>query len=188
MPEPEFRFRREEVENIYFRSWLCEAFKNSQYPLPENLKLGRNNAIRLGFMEIACCFATVVFYMRRRSGLILLLFVMNFLATIGGFYAKVKLSYVGLVIHGMYTVAVIGGFYIYIFIDNALSPQDTKTLESGDQINSTGVLIITSIPLLGLFCMGIYSIVLAGRVEEELDEREKDQKELQNELDQGVRQ
>ena len=97
---------------------------------------------------------------------------MNLLATIGGFYAKVKLSYIGLVLHAMYNIAVIGGFYIYIFIDNALiGNEDNK---SDTQINSTGVLVITSIPLLGLFCMGIYSIILAGRVEDELDEREKD--------------
>lgn len=32
------RFRREEIQKIYFRNKLCEEFKNSRYPMPENLR------------------------------------------------------------------------------------------------------------------------------------------------------
>jgi hypothetical protein len=138
--------------------------------MPENLRIGRNRAIKLSLMEVICCFLSLAFYMRRRSRIILVLIIGNAIATILGFISKMRLSYCGLLAHAMYTISVIGGLYIYIFIDNAF--RETPGNESGS-LSQTIIMVITSLPLLGLFVMGIYSCVLAIMIEDELDARQK---------------
>ena len=45
---------------------------------------------------------------------------MNWVATIGGFAAKLTLSYIGLLLHAIYAISFVGGLYIYIMIDHLL--------------------------------------------------------------------
>lgn len=111
------RFRREVIKEVYFRNKLCDEFKNSRYPMPENLRKGRNVAIILAFVEVVCCIASLIFYFRRRSKLIIVLIAFNWIATALGFYAKLRMSYCGLLTHAVYTISIIGGFYIYIIVD-----------------------------------------------------------------------
>ena len=61
--------------------------------------------------------ASFAFYLRRRSRLLLALVIGTVIATVAGFRAKLKLSYWGLLSHCLYTISVIGGFYIYVIID-----------------------------------------------------------------------
>jgi hypothetical protein len=39
------RFRRVVLEKIYFKEYLCDEFKNSRYPIPDNIRNSRNRAI-----------------------------------------------------------------------------------------------------------------------------------------------
>lgn len=91
------------------------------------------------------------------------------MTTAGGFQAKLKLNYCGILAHAMYTVPVIGGFYIYCIVEFFLGTDSSPN--SG--FSETWILMITSLPLLGLFCMGIYSIYLVALIEEELESRKK---------------
>ena len=86
-------------------------------------------------------------------------------ATLGGFYSKLTLSYGGLLAHGCYSISFIGGFYIYIVLDYLL------TMDSGKNKNGTLILLVSSLPLLGLFIMGIYSVVLVLKIDEEYEAR-----------------
>lgn len=52
---------------------------------------------------------------------------MNWIATALGFYAKLKLSYCGLVTHAVYTISIIGGFYIYIIVDAIITSNKYNT-------------------------------------------------------------
>jgi len=131
MADRSLRFRREEVQNIYFKNKLCDEFKNSRFAMPEKIRKGRNVAIILAAFEIASCLASLAFYIRRRSRIILVLIIMNFLATFLGIKAKLSLSYCGLLSHAVYTISVIGGFYIYIFIDYFVTGGD-KSENAGD--------------------------------------------------------
>jgi len=115
------QFKRLKIEEIYLKDRLNDEWKTSKYPLPENLRIGRNLALKLSIVEFVCCFSSLAFYVRRRSRLIMALIVLNFLFTCVGLSAKTKLSYWGLLIHATYTISVIGGFYIYIFIDYAMT-------------------------------------------------------------------
>lgn len=108
------------VKDIYFKDKLCDEFRNSKYPMPENIRRGRNVAIVLGYIEFLCCIASLAFYFRRRAKIILVLIIFNFIFTAIGFAAKLNLSYCGLLTHATYTISVIGAFYVYIFIDYAL--------------------------------------------------------------------
>ena len=174
------RFQTIKVKAIYHKDQLCDEFKNSKYPLPDNLRNGRNVAIILGYLEFFCCFASFAFYIRRRSKVILTLMILNFLFTVIGFYSKIKLSYWGLLTHATYTISVIGALYIYIFIDYALtSDMDNDPAETAEDeaekgvqsLNQTVILLITSLPMLSLFIMGIYSCFLAIQIENELESR-----------------
>jgi hypothetical protein len=95
---------------------LCDKFKNSRYPLPENIRIGRNKAIKLGFLEVILSISSLSFYVEERSRLILALIILAFFSSFAGLYAKVSLSYFGLLAHSMFTISIIGGFYIYIII------------------------------------------------------------------------
>lgn len=115
------RFKRIQLDDeIYFKDALCEDFKNSRYPLPDNIRKGRNYAIILAFLEVFCCLASFGFYARRRSRITLAIIIMDCVATVVGIFAKLKLSYWGLLSHACYTISVIGGFYIYIIFENIM--------------------------------------------------------------------
>lgn len=114
------RVRRVRIREIYFKDHICEEFRNSRYPLPENIRKSRNFAIRLGAIELMCCIASLAFYARRRSRIILALILMTWISTAFGFMSKLSLSYCGLLTHAVYTISVLGGFYIYIMIDYAI--------------------------------------------------------------------
>jgi hypothetical protein len=160
------------IKEIYFKEHICEEFRNSRYPLPENIRKSRNVAIRLGLLELICCFASLLFYARRRSRVILALILMTWVSTALGFISKLRLSYCGLLAHACYTISVLGGFYIYIMIDYALgTDRQSSSQEDGSAIGDTAILIISSVPLLGLFVMGIYSLCLLIMMDDEMEAR-----------------
>jgi len=155
------------VDEIYFKEYLCDEFKSSHHPLPDDIRRARNTAIIIGFVEMVFAIAGFGFCARRRSKLIVGIIIMTILATIAGFISKVKLSYCGLLTHALYTISIIGGFYIYIIIDFFLS-SDSQSTGDKDLMTDTVIMLITSIPLLGLFIMGIYSAYLLIKIDEEL--------------------
>ena len=102
----------------------------------------------------------------------------------------------GLVCHGLFSVAVIGGFYIYILVDIFLQSGDSKgtiraEINHGDNfrsgsyvksqngIHDTGRYLLMSLPILLLFVMGCFSFYLAMKVEAELEARKADQERLE---------
>ena len=139
--------------------------------MPENIRRGRNTAIRLGFVEIFCSIAFVEFYEWRRQRIILALIFFTWVATAIGFYAKLKLSYNGLLGHAAYTISVLGGFYIYLIIDFIFGT-DGRNKDDG-ALSDISIMIISSLPMLSLFLMGIYSLCLVLMLEDELDARKK---------------
>ena len=111
-------FERVRIDNeIYFKDFMSDEFKSSRHPLPTSIRKARNNAILISFVEIACCAASFIFYERRKSRVILALLILCCLSTIFGLCQKLSLNMWGLVAHGMFSVGIIGGFYIYILVD-----------------------------------------------------------------------
>ena len=81
-----------------------------------------------------------------------------------------------MVAHGTYCCAIIGGFYIYIFIEFFLTHgRESATAEKRDEqaskqaLGDTAVMIIASLPLLMLFFTGIFSMKLLFRIDEEYE-------------------
>ena len=163
--------RRIRLTEISYKEYLCDEFKNSRYPLPDNIRKSRNTAIRLGFVEIFCCIAFIEFYEWRRSRIILVLLLATWIATALGFYSKLRLSYSGLLAHACYTISILGGFYIYVIIDILLGTDNHA--ENQGALGEKAILLITSLPMLSLFLMGIYSLCLVLKLEEELEARKK---------------
>ena len=107
----------------------------------------------------------------RRSKIILALIFLSFLATVFGFFSKLKLSFCGLLAHAMFCISIIGGFYIYIMIDFVLTQGRGDTVGEGDHLSDTWVLLLSSTPFICIFIMGIYSCCLCIMVENEMDNR-----------------
>ena len=149
---------------------LSDEFKKSKYALPENIRRARNIAIVLGVFELICVFGSVPFFCRRRSKIVICLIILCFLISILGTWAKLRLSYWGLLVHAGFTIAVVGGLYIYIIIEISL---DSGREEQTGGMNEGLVLFLMSLPLLFIFAMGIYSLILLLMVDEELEERRK---------------
>lgn len=80
------RFQRIKLEKIYFPQLLTKNFKNSRYPIPENIKKARNTAIILGVVEFFCCITSFFLYEIRRSRVIISFLIVNLLAACFGFY------------------------------------------------------------------------------------------------------
>lgn len=93
--------------------------------MPDNIRRARNIAIILGFAEFLCCIASVPFYARRRSRIILAFIILTFLVSIFGMWAKIRLSFWGLLVHAAFTIAFVGGFYIYQVIEFAAGTDKT---------------------------------------------------------------
>jgi len=164
---PKINFKRVQLEQIFFKDSLCEEFRSSRYPIPNNIRLRRNLAIILAFCELICCTLGLGLYIRRRSRLIIGLIVYCFVVTVFGFRAKVELNYCKLLAHACMSIPVIGGFYIYIMIDNAI----TSSNHNEGALSETFILLLTSSPFLGLLIMGCYSCALCILVDEELASR-----------------
>mmetsp|Transcript_13911 Transcript_13911/g.23679 ORF Transcript_13911/g.23679 Transcript_13911/m.23679 type:complete len:115 (-) Transcript_13911:462-806(-) len=96
---------------------LSDEFKQSKYAMPENIRRARNIAIALAFVEFFCCIASIALYVRRRSRVILVIIGFAFFSTALGAFSKMRLSYWGLLTHSALTIAVIGGFFIYLMIE-----------------------------------------------------------------------
>ena len=165
----EIEFEIIEQEDIYFKEYLSDEFKHSRFAMPENIRKARNIAIVLGIIEFFCCIASIAFYARRRSRIILAIIVGAFLACILGMFAKLTLQFESLLCHAAFTIAVIGGFYIYLIID--FSVTDDKNQSSGG-LSEVMILILLSLPLLFIFVMGIYSLVLVLMLDEEIEARD----------------
>lgn len=168
------------AEQIYFREHICDEFMHSRYPIPDKIMRARNRAIQLGFIELICCLACLIFYERRRSRIILFLIVMTWISTAFGFHSKLTLSFYGLLGHSCFTISVLGGFYIYILIDLALGTERNMGQDDGGGLNDTTILVITSLPFLFLFMMGMYTLRLVFLIDEELDARKRAELELGN--------
>ena len=115
---------------VKFKEFLCDEFKNSRHPIPNDIIITRNTAITLSFIEMFCCMGSFGMYARRRSRIILFMIFITCVSTFFGLMAKLRLSYFGLLIHGMFAISFLGGFYIYILIDSFLST-DTE-MSSGN--------------------------------------------------------
>jgi len=127
--------RRVVIENIKFREFLCSEFKNSRHPIPMDIIETRNTAITLSFIEMFCCMGSFGMYARRRSKIILFMIFLTVISTFAGLCAKLRLSWCGLLAHGMFAISVLGGFYIYIIIDSFLST-DFEMIVDADEDQS----------------------------------------------------
>ena len=161
--------RIQQGDEIYYKDYLDAEYRNSKHPLPENIRKARNIAIVLGLIEFICCIASIAFYVRRRSRIILAIIVLAFFASALGTYAKVTLNFWCLFIHAAFTIAVIGGLYIYLIIECCAGTDKGNS----NGMNETTVLVLLSLPLLFIFLMGIYSLVLLLMLDEEIEERMK---------------
>ena len=133
----------------------------------------RNIAINLTIVEAICDFASIFFYIRRRSRLVLDIDILNFIFVLIGLYGKVRLSYAALVAHSLYTLSIVGGFYIYIMIDAYIVELKNQEHLHEGQMSQFKVLLFTSLPLLGIFAIGIVSCILLLRLDDEMQQRKK---------------
>jgi len=128
--------------------------------------------IIMSFAEFICAFLSVALYGVRRSRLILAVDAANLIFVSIGFLARLKLSFWGLVAHSAYMISVIGGFYIYIFIDYYLGTDGHVKKKLGmNHLSDAAVMLIASLPMFMLFLMGIYSCALLLKLDAELEAR-----------------
>jgi len=131
-------------------------------------------AIIVSIFEFIFALMSAMQYQFRRSKLILFMTFVNVLFVGFGLLAKLSLSFCGLIAHSTYMISVIGGFYIYIMIDYLIRRnQDLKGrgYNNDGNLNETTVMFLTSLPLLFLFIMGVYSLVLLLKVDDEIEAR-----------------
>ena len=96
---------------------LRPEFRNSQQPIPEDLRKERNLAIIISGFEFLFAFLSFGQYIFRRNRLILAMTFFNVLLVGCGLMANMTLNYCGLILHSTYMISIIGGFYIYIMIN-----------------------------------------------------------------------
>lgn len=124
-------------------------------------------------MELFLDLGSLYFYIRRRGKIVLAVTILNFLMWWVGLWATMKLHYYGLMAHAVYGISLVGGFYIYIIIDGLIvAGGDIEMANQDDgQLSQFWVRIISSLPHLGIFMMGIYSLVLLIRLDDEISSR-----------------
>lgn len=155
--------------DVYLGSWLGEEFALPKQRMTEELRKKRNIGIVLSIIEFVCCIGSVGFYVRERSRLILGVICVAAVAAIIGSWARLCLSWWGLFIHAATTIAVIGAFTIYSVVDSFLS-SDHEPMEG---LGKGVIVFLSTLPMLFLFLMGVYSLILLLLVDEELERRKK---------------
>ena len=168
----QLQFRRIQQNDIYFKKYLDDEFRQSRFAMPENIRKARNYSIIFSFVEVLCIVASLALYARRRSRVLLAIIILIFFTCLLGVYSKVRLSYWGLLTHAVITISVIGGFFLYTIIDIAIGTDRPQ----GSGIGETAILLLLSLPLLVIFILGITSLNLFLDVDDELEERKKNLK------------
>ena len=74
----------------------------------------RNRSILLGYLELFFDLASLYFYISRRGGVVLVITLFNFIFWGIGMWATIRLHYYGLMSHAIYSMSVVGGFYIWL--------------------------------------------------------------------------
>ena len=130
--------------------------------------------------EILGSLAAFGVYEVRRARIILAMNVITCIVTACGIWSKLTVSYWGLMLHGFFMCCVLGGFFIYIYIEYFLTADRSNgTHDLRDEeirkeaMGDTSVQVLISLPLLLLFAMGIVSLRLFCRIDEIYEEREK---------------
>ena len=80
-------------------------------------------------------------------------------------YSRLKLDTYRLAVHALLTLVGIGSLYIYTIIVDATSNSE----ERFNTKNDSTIFLIMSSPLLVIFGMGIYSVILLFIVDDEID-------------------
>lgn len=126
-------------------------------------------------MEAFLDIASLYFFVRRRGGVVLAITIFNFIFWGVGMWSTMKLHFYGLMAHAVYSMSVVGGFYIFILVDAVIADEREIEMANQDdgQMSRVAVRIISSLPHLGIFLMGIYSLVLLLRLEDELEARKR---------------
>ena len=152
---------------------MRSEFRSAHHPLPNDLRKARNVAIIISVFEFIFAGLAVIEYFMRRNKMLMVFTVLNLIFVCMGLMAKLTLNYCGLIMHSTYMISVIGGFYIYIIIDALINSQSNREGRglNDDNLSETTIQIIQSLPLLLLFIMGIYSLVLFLKVDSELEAR-----------------
>ena len=103
---------------------------------------------------------------------------LNVLFVFVGFYSKLTLSYCGMICHSTYMISIIGGFFIYIMVDFFMrmgkEPKKGRGFDKEMNMDQTMIMLFASLPMLLLFVMGIYSLVLLMAVDEEIEARREE--------------
>mmetsp|Transcript_14301 Transcript_14301/g.22268 ORF Transcript_14301/g.22268 Transcript_14301/m.22268 type:complete len:159 (+) Transcript_14301:231-707(+) len=92
-------------------------------------------------------------------------------ATFFGLWAKLALSYWGLAVTAGYSISIMGGFYIYVIINGIFNQSDNS--ESSSSMSDAAAMFLKSLPVLGLFILGILSLHLWLVLEKEMNIRRK---------------
>ena len=112
---------------------LLPKYRVSRYPLPQNIVTTRNRSIILSYMELFLDLGSLYFYIRRRGGIVLFITILNFVFWYIGLWSTMKLHYYGLMAHAVYSISIVGGFYIYIIIDGLIvSSNDIEMANQDD--------------------------------------------------------
>ena len=103
-------------------------------------------------------------YDEERSKATLVFIAVTIAASIAGLYYKLTFNYCGMLAHATYSISVIGGFYIYIILASFF-----ESYKSGNphSLPQPVVMVLISLPTLGLFCMGISNLFLVLAIDEE---------------------
>ena len=81
-------------------------------------------------MELFLDLASLYFYIKRRGGVVLAITIFNFIFFGVGMWSTIKLHYYGIMAHAVYSISIVGGFYIFIIIDAIIA--NNKQIEMAD--------------------------------------------------------
>ena len=59
-PPNNFVFVREEIQNVYFKSYLRDEFRHSRDPLPDDLRQAGNIALIISIFEFVFAFMSAI--------------------------------------------------------------------------------------------------------------------------------
>lgn len=149
--------------------------------MPESIRKHRNLAICLIFFQILCCLASIPFYLRRRSRLILISLISAFILTLIGLFGMIRVKVIPILMHSTLTTAILGPFYLLIVLSIFVFEKQTPTHSINDQI----MLFLLSLPEFCIFVIGVYCLYISSLIYNEIKLRGEEKKHLPGFLIQG---
>lgn len=168
---------KQQVEVLFPDMILSEKFAL----FSSEIKSRRNILIYLTIFQVLASLLGMLYMIIRRSYVYLVINLLTILLAFCGLFGSIRMHYLALIIHCLFTVSLTGGFFFYQFIDFFLTSESSDIQKK--RVSDSLILFIFSVPYLYDFICGLYCYFFLKAITKENASVKDNHQKLKEEID-----